>query len=376
MSRIIRYLKCAVFFLIILTVTGITIAKRNETVSCNENKVLASFPTLSFNSWKSEKFMDGVGDWFSDHIAFREPLIRIKNRVDILCGKEEINGVYNCDGNLILLFKGTDMTQTGINLETVNSLGGRCGGRLVFALVPTAQQKYSALLPSWLDLDDEISYISYCKEKLSAAEFISFEDEIADEGYAFYRTDHHWTTMSACRAYIRLGSLLGYTPEENELSCVAEDFRGTLFSKTLDSSVKPDDIQVCADLPADITFRYKDRGTDYVAHKLIFEEKLEEKDKYLCFLGGNYGVAEIENPHAPEGSLLIIKDSYANCLVPMLSRHFSRITLVDPRYVSQSELSGISLSSYDKVLVLFNVSGFSEEKNLVLTEFINQEEKS
>ena len=94
-------------------------------------------------------------------------------------------------------------------------------------------------------------------------------------------------------------------------------------------------------------------------------DRLENKDKYEVFFGGNYEKVDIVN----EGSgskakprLLIVKDSYANSLVPFILDDFSLITMVDTRYFRESVKDLALDGEYDQVLVLYSVSNFSEEK--------------
>jgi hypothetical protein len=65
-------------------------------------------------------------------------------------------------------------------------------------------------------------------------------------------------------------------------------------------------------------------------------------------------------------SLLIIKSDYANCYVPFLAPHYSRITLVDPEMLSDGEsLTDIANpNDYDQVLFLYDVKSFCEAENL------------
>ena len=50
--------------------------------------------------------------------------------------------------------------------------------------------------------------------------------------------------------------------------------------------------------------------------------------------------AEINTDNKNGKTLLVIKDSYANALIPLLTRDYERILVIDPRstYVSVSEL--------------------------------------
>lgn len=370
-----KVFRVILFFLVIIIIPAFTLFGEKETVSYNENKTLAEFPELSLESWKSRSFMNGMADFFSDHFVQRENFIRLKNAIEKAIGKNEINGVIEIDGNLIQTFRDIDYTMTDRNLAALNKLKGK-NPDIDFYFMPviTAQEKLKNSMPSYLAVDDESEYVAHCFEKLSNIECIDVSREIIETNYSFYRTDHHWTTESAFAAYTAAGGIMGYVPlSENEFTAqtVTTEFKGTLYSKTLNESIKLDEIKAYR-TNSEFTFTVKDE----VYGSLYFDEYLTEKDKYSYFLGGNHGICTVENKNADyEKTLLVIKDSYANCFIPFLAEHYSKITLVDPRYCSHSQLREIAPSDYSGVLVLFNVSGFSTEQNFSLIEFMGGNQK-
>ena len=62
--------------------------------------------------------------------------------------------------------------------------------------------------------------------------------------------------------------------------------------------------------------------------------------------------------------LLIIKDSFANSMVPFLLDDFSEITMVDTRFY-RGDISRLA-EDYDRVLLVYSVNNFAKEK-MVLT---------
>lgn len=360
-----KFLRIILFFLVILIIPAFTLFGKKESVSYNENKTLAEMPKLSFESWKNRTFMDGMSDFFSDHFVCREGFIRLKNTADKLIGKDEIKGVYEFNGSLIQLFRNGTPTITDRNLRTINSFAEKAGEAPVyFVPVVTAQEKFKAKLPKYLDLDDEGEYVAYCKSKLKGVETLDISEAVLGEDYAYYRTDHHWTSNAAYAAYLALGKPLSYEPRELKAEVMSDSFKGTLYSKTLNESIEADEI---------IRYGGESRATLTVGGKsspLYCPERLAEKDKYLYFLGGNYGICTVTNEKVQGGRLLMIKDSYANCLVPLLAEHFSEITLIDTRYCSQGDIASLDLAEYDEIVILFNVSGFSQERSLSLLDTI------
>jgi hypothetical protein len=65
-----------------------------------------------------------------------------------------------------------------------------------------------------------------------------------------------------------------------------------------------------------------------------------------------------------EGSLLLIKDSFANCFVPMLTQDYDTIYMVDLRYYNGDMGAYLTEHQITDVLVLYNISNFISDSNL------------
>ena len=98
---------------------------------------------------------------------------------------------------------------------------------------------------------------------------------------------------------------------------------------------------------------------------LFFPEKLEQKNHYEVFLGGNYDKVIIDTVSPTGRSLLLIKDSYANCMIPMLTPYFSKIVVIDPRYLTDSLESIIKENDFSHLLFLYNINTLLEDNSLV-----------
>ena len=155
----------------------------------------------------------------------------------------------------------------------------------------------------------------------------------ADPDTMYYRTDHHWTLQGAYQAYLALSEPLGYEPEPLESFRLTSytGFRGTTLSR---SGLPPlwEDTLDCAEPESPVTLTMIDREGESVSDRLIFPDAASTWDGYAVYMNGNHGTLVIERQDAPEGTLIVYKDSMANCLLPLLSRHFRCIIAVDARY--------------------------------------------
>jgi hypothetical protein len=83
------------------------------------------------------------------------------------------------------------------------------------------------------------------------------------------------------------------------------------------------------------------------------------------FLGGVTPLLHITTQQSSAPSLLIIRDSYADSLAPFLTANYSNIYLVDLRYFRQSVSDFVKEHDIDSVLILYSVSNFSTDDNIV-----------
>ena len=89
---------------------------------------------------------------------------------------------------------------------------------------------------------------------------------------------------------------------------------------------------------------------------------IRDRDKYKAFLRGNNGYSVLEGNGT--GSILIIKDSYANAFIPSLVEDYASIGIVDFRYLNKKVDSLIERGGYDEILVLFSFQGFMDDITL------------
>ena len=80
-------------------------------------------------------------------------------------------------------------------------------------------------------------------------------------------------------------------------------------------------------------------------------------------MGGDYPIAVIENLNAScDKSVLVIKDSYANAVLPFLALTTRKVTMIDPRYFDGSIKDYIKNNKPDVVLLLCNSESSAEQE--------------
>lgn len=363
------------FFLIILGVPIVSMVIPNETISELENRELATSPSISVESYFDKSFMEETNAYLSDHIAFREELVEIKTRIDLMLGKSEINSVYICDDRLIENVAQPNEMIMASNMEAINNFAEHYRDEIstTIMLVPTASQYYKDALPMFAEPIDQLEIISEFYDNLNPyinkVDVYTEMNSVAKTEDIFYKTDHHWTTMGAYVGYTSLSTSLSYTAQSVNMfniQHVTNDFLGTLYSKTLYGEEFKDRIDLYHYGSRNvITEVMKFQGkTSQSYQSIFFDEYLSTSDKYAVFLGGNDAVTKIKTSVNNGKRLLIFKDSYANSLMQFMPLHYEEIVLVDLRYLNSPLDEYINISNYDSVLFLYNVSGFTQESSL------------
>ncbi len=190
--------------------------------------------------------------------------------------------------------------------------------------------------------------------------------------YLYFRTDHHWTALGAYYAYRNFCQAKGITP--NELTSFETmqftPFLGTYYTKLnkpSDMAANPD--TVTAYIPHGTnSMKYWDKdGKEYDWNVIRDVSKRGEGSGYATFIAGDNPIATIENPNINDGSsCLVLKESYANALIPFLVDHYQKIYIVDFRYANVNVVDYVKQNNIQDLIVVNNI-GIINSKNVATT---------
>ena len=342
----------------------------DRSFSEQENRYLSQFKAPTLQTVKSGKFMESFEDYVTDQFPLRDRWINLKAWAERLAGKEENNAVYlGTDGQtLFAQFTAPSGEELSQRVGYVNQIAEKLTVPVYFSLIPDKSYVWADLLPDGAPLADDGSMLSaagaLCSDKVT---WIDLKDALAGED-SFYRTDHHWSTFGAYRGYLALARALGLESAELDAQPVlrSDSFYGTTWSSSGAAWVRPDSIHTIVPeggfTGATAVTRYPEGSP--IPGSLYDLSKLEVKDKYSMFLGGNQPLCVIENPDAAGGKLLVIRDSYSDSLAPLLSTQYREVHLFDPRYNLTSISSYVEEHGIDQVLVLYSAANFASDTHL------------
>ena len=363
--------KCIAFlFALFLSVLFLlNLFSPDKDFSPGENRYLQTLPSFSFSQLFSGDFTKKAESYCSDQFVGRDRWISLKARTELLQGKHENNGVFLCEGQRLLeLFHAPAPAELDRRAAAVNTFAENVSLPVALALIPSSGEIYSDLLPYGAQNDLQKATVETLYSALNTDTVDLFTPlEAHRNEYIFYRTDHHWTSLGALYASEALSDALGIKQDETAYHprAVSTDFLGTAYSSSGFFWIKPDTIDIYSENdPSVKVTRYDGAASEDTA--LYIPEMLATKDKYRFFLGGNAPRVVIETGNEDLPSLLIIRDSFADSLVPFLTDHFSSIHLLDLRYYLDSVKDYAEQHEIDRILILYSVEDFCTDKNLTL----------
>ncbi len=371
-ARQIWYRKIYLRIFAVLIIAGIilNIAVPDRTFSERENRTLAQKPKVSAGTISDGSLFSGIDSYLSDQFAGRDLCISLRTKLLRMSGRQEVNDVIFGKDHY-LFAKPTALNAEAVNqgTEAITSFAQQNENVTVyFMLVPTAAAVMTQNLPANAEVQDQLAQINAIEDAVGANVTVLDAAGVlsAHSGeYVYYKTDHHWTSYGASRVFEELAGNMGIEehPGTYDTYTVSKSFRGTLSSQSGSRESKDTvEIYVPTGVMNEFYVYYPDSQKKTLS--LYDVSKLEEKDQYTVFTGGNHALIQINTMSNSGRNLLILKDSYANSFLPFLTPYFRTIDVVDPRYYYDNLATLMTEDSITDVLILYSMNQFADDTSL------------
>lgn len=200
--------------------------------------------------------------------------------------------------------------------------------------------------------EDYDSMLQILKDEVEHMEYIPIIDKLSIEDY--YKTDHHWRQEKLFPVVKQLGKQMDFKVnkgsfEENQV----QDYKG-VYSEYMQEN----QTETLIYLTNKATEEARVSAFDGEEQKgVYFLEQIESDVPYNMFLNGPSPLLIIENVGTQNGrELIIFGDSFTSSLTPLLLEAYSKITLIDMRFVPASYLKEIFEFNTQDVLFLYNTA--------------------
>ena len=360
------------FILVLFLFMFINLAVPDREMSEKENRMLETRPVLSMSTVLDGEFMEQWENYQSDQFAGRDFWRSFKVALDRLGGARMENGVYiGKDGQLMEEIEVPDDGQLEANLSALRQFTEDWPDiRTTVMLIPDAACILSDSLPAFAAVEDQRQLFGVAEQRLGDS--VNWVDTVSilnnhTSDKLYYKTDHHWTTQAAFYVFRESASSLGIEGEVGDgfvSYTVSDDFNGVLAAKSGIGLSEKETIDIYAPTQGDddVVLSYVDEGRKTTS--LYDSSKLETRDQYSVFLGGNASVIDIKTVSSSQKRLLVLKDSFANCFIPFLAPYYREIVVVDPRYCSGTMEDIMDTYRITDALVLYSGNTFFTDNHL------------
>ena len=358
MKQLKKYPYLIIMMILVLGTSLLNTLKKDTEFSEFENRYLAKKPSFNLENFIDGSYSKKYEQYINEQFILRNEWISIKALSETLLGKVENNEIIKGDKSHLFSKQMNVEKQFSKNIKLINQFISKQDASVSMSIIPNSYEILKDYLPTGAPVIDQITPIEDAYKILDKHDnFISINaheylQEHKDE-YIYYRTDHHWTTLGAYYGYLAFCESMGLTPVDIKTleSQTVHDFYGTYYSKYKGTGIVPD-IITYYDIP--ISKNIVD-GEEKVG--LYDMEKVDTRDKYAMFLYGNPPISVIhsnQNRDNKGEKLLVVKDSYANSLIPFLTYHYDEIYVVDLRYYNQSLNELVEDNNIDNIFLLYN----------------------
>lgn len=320
-------------------------------VSKSERRRLDQSPEFSWKDmWSGELFSD-LEDYFLDQFWQRDVMRRLKSAVarNIFVQKD-VNGIFVLDGEIYKLDHPTDERNITRFAAKINEVCQKylAGCDVAYAVIPD-KNYFVPERAGYLRLDHQ-RLVEIMNGEVDARYLDLFG--VLDAG-DYYSTDLHWRQERITRTAEEILRFFGNGQGSAGFEeVVLGEFEGAYYG------------QAAMKLPKDkmVYLTNAVLGACLVKNGVTGEEvEMYDKnaffnniDPYDMFCGGPLPLVEILNPSGNGKEMVIFRDSFASSLAPLLASGYSKITLVDLRYI-HTNLVGeyVDFSQNPDVLFLY-----------------------
>lgn len=354
-----------IFLIFMFGIFFINIFKAPTDVSTSERRKLAQFPNITLENIGNTKFMKEFSDYALDQFIGRDTFRSIKaSYLFNVLNQKDNNGIYIVDGHAsktLTELKENELTNTVKNLN-----------RLYNTYLKNMNVYYSIIPDKNFFLAEEKGYphIDYDKfmqivnsNMNQKIKYINILDSLEIDDY--YTTDIHWKQESIGEVTDKILSEMNKNQHVSNSNFNENDlypFYGTYYG------------QSALPLEAETLKYLTNENMENVTVKMLNEQALAENkiefidaemydiasftgiDPYNVYLSGPKALITLENPNATTNKeLIIFRDSFGSSLAPLLTSEYSKITLVDLRYIASPLLrSMVDFKAGQDVLIIYS----------------------
>lgn len=333
-----------------------SIFKPDDVKSVSERRALASLPQADLESVMSGKFMSSFDKYTLDQFPLRDSFRTLKAITAFyILGQKDNNGIFISSGHASKLEYPLDTQSISYAASRFQYVYDRylsnSGSKIYLSVIPD-KNFFLASQNGYPSIDYE-KLIDGLRREMPFAKYIDITGNLELSDY--YTTDTHWRQE-------KIIPVAGHLAKETGIALTADytvrkvdaPFYGIYYGQSA-LPIAPDEMYYLYN-----DFFNQCRVYDYETDSVIpvyDNDEVFGDDPYEMFLSGPKSLLTIENHAVQSGrELIMFRDSFSSSLAPLLAEVYSKITLIDIRYMSPDLLGRFVTFSGQDVLFIYSTS--------------------
>lgn len=343
-------------FIVIIIFNLLFIFSPKNNYLYKEKRVIEKMPVLSIKSIITGAYFKNMENYLSDNISFRDGLVYLKTKSEIILGKDQINNIYLAKDNYLI----SDYTKPK-NTDKIINLLNEFNSKINYIntnlmIVPSSITINNSLLPKNSPNYNESLVI---KRIYKAIKFntVDITNELINHNKdynMFYKTDDNWTMYASYYAYKKYSEVNNIEPislNSFNIEKVDTNFKGNLYSKTGTYNYKGENKYIFYMDNLNYEMRYLN------SNKIIKKLNVETIKEPIVITNNSL----VDNKQ-----LIVISDKLGDSLIPFLINHYKVIHVINPIYYNK-EISNYILEnkSITDCLILYNVNTIDFNEGII-----------
>jgi len=317
-----------------------------QPILLSERRAPARFPPFSAGTVFSGEFMVRLDSYAADNFPFRDGFRTLSSMLVFgVFQQTDKDGLY-MDAHGAGKFEPLDPDSVGQLSRKIVTVAESLGDiDIYYSFIPDKSIYSDKKLPGF---DPELAKRLLAENPgMDNFTFISLTEVL--DADSFYRTDLHWNQVKLRGVLNALGAVMGFDADLSQYSeAYADELKG-VYSGQIALPIGTDSIYYLENPSLSAAYLNDmsiDPGTDdsYDWQKLtghVYDwDKLTGLDAYDFFLSGAKPLIVLENSNpSSDKELYLFRDSFSSSLAPLLASAYSKVFLIDLRYIDMRTLN-------------------------------------
>ena len=340
-NKIIAFL--FVGYISLFSILHITV--EDKTISNTERRILTNFPNFKLNS----EYITKIEKYLLDHFPYRDEYRSIKASFNYnILGRLENNGIYLKDNSIYKSNYPTDE-------KSINNFISKT--EEIKKLLTTNNKTYIMIVPdkNYYLKDNNFLHVdyNYIYDEIEKLNMINIDIRNTLNINDYYQTDTHWKQENLGKVVYQMSKIMDFNYEEeiykkNEYN----NFYGVYYGESAVNRNPEKLIYLTSKIINSAKVKYLENKN---LKSIYNEEKLTSLDSYEVYLDGASSFIEITNTNCQEDKeLVIFRDSFGSSIVPLLINYYSKITIIDNRYINSDNFLELIEFNNQDILFLYS----------------------